>query len=112
MSADDPHEGLSTHMALRPRADTTLVKVEDEAVVYQQDDGPLHGINPTGLLVWERLDGDRTLAAVIDELARRFDFPRQSVTDDVMTFATQLLDHGLLEVVARVERAADESAGG
>lgn len=111
MTVDDPREGLSTDMTLRQRADTTLVKVEDEAVVYHLDDGPLHGINPTGLLVWERLDGDRTLAAVIDELARRFDFPRQSVTDDVVTFATQLLDHGLLEVVASAERAGDESAG-
>ena len=90
----------STAARLRPRADTLVVRVEDEAVVFKNEDGPLHGLNPTGLLVWEHLDGDRALGEVIEELARRFDCPPEAVADDVVTFAGQLVDQGLLEAVA------------
>lgn len=90
----------TTATRLRPGVDTRVVRVEDEAVVFQDEDGPLHGLNSTGLVVWEQLDGDRTLGEVIDALAQRFDCPPEAVTDDVVAFAGHLVDQGLLELVA------------
>ena len=42
------------------------------------------------------IDGERTVAAVIDDLARRFDAPREVIAADVTALLQDLADKGVL----------------
>jgi pyrroloquinoline quinone biosynthesis protein D len=42
------------------------------------------------------LDGTRTLAAIIDDLAARFDAPRDVIAGDVVTMLQDLADKGVV----------------
>jgi pyrroloquinoline quinone biosynthesis protein D len=42
------------------------------------------------------IDGERTVAAVIDDLVRRFDAPRDVIAADVMALLQDLVDKGVL----------------
>lgn len=42
------------------------------------------------------IDGERSVAAVIDDLARRFDAPRDVIAGDVLVLLQDLADKGVL----------------
>jgi pyrroloquinoline quinone biosynthesis protein D len=42
------------------------------------------------------IDGERSVAAVIDDLVRRFDAPREVIAADVMALLQDLVDKGVL----------------
>ena len=42
------------------------------------------------------IDGERSVAAVIDDLARRFDAPRDVISGDVLAMLQDLADKGVL----------------
>ena len=72
--------------------DGELVIVPLEAGVGDAD--ALFTLNDTGAAVWELLDGERTLADVVDVVGRRFDVPRAEVEGDVLEFAADLIARG------------------
>ena len=46
--------------------------------------------------VLRRVDGARTFAAIVDDLAAHFDAPRQEIADDVTAMLTDLADKGVV----------------
>ncbi len=54
------------------------------------------GFNETGTRVWERLDGRRTVAEIIDELAREDGVPVEEVAPAVRGFLAELLARDLV----------------
>lgn len=84
---------------LAPSDDVVSRVVDGELVIVPLDAGvgdadDLFTLNEAGAAVWELLDGERSLAEVADEVARRFDAPRSEVEADVLEFAADLLDRG------------------
>jgi len=47
------------------------------------------------------LDGQRSLAEVVDALAAKYNAPREQIAGDVRTFLTSLLERRMLEIVDR-----------
>jgi hypothetical protein len=87
---------------MHPRRDLVVHVLAGEAVVFDPGTGDLHRLDRTATLVWQRLDGERTvdgLAAGIALDVRDADPP--TVRDDVVTLTTQLAQRGLLEHVDR-----------
>jgi hypothetical protein len=70
--------------------------LEDEGgVLLDLDSGRYHGVNSTGLAIWELLDGVRTVADVVVELRTRLAEPPPELEDDVTEFLSGLSARGL-----------------
>jgi hypothetical protein len=88
--------GLSAASVLS-RRDVLWRDVQGEVVILDQDGGLILGLNGTGARVWSLLDGARPLADIAAELAAVHELPRGQIEPDVLAFARQLLDRGLVE---------------
>ncbi len=55
-------------------------------------------LNETGLCIWNLLQEDTTLDAVIDGMAREYDVEREVLKQDVIEYIEQLKASKLLEV--------------
>ena len=69
--------------------ETILVPVSKRA----QDMG-LFTLNEVGSFVWERLDGERPLARIADELTEAFEVDAARAREDLLDFGRQLAEAG------------------
>jgi hypothetical protein len=58
----------------------------DGGVLLHLESGQYHGVNDTGLAVWELLDGERTVAEVIAEFRSRVDDAPGALDQEVREF--------------------------
>jgi len=75
--------------------DTDAVDIEGELLVY--DGEVLTLLGGTSALIWQQVDGGRTVGEIADALADRFPDSSEQVRTEVLGFLAQLLDKGLLE---------------
>ena len=57
-------------------------------------DDELYTLNETGQAIWQKLDGEKTLGRVADELAEEFSSSREEIEKDVVGFAAELIRRG------------------
>jgi hypothetical protein len=67
-------------------------------VLLHLESAQYHGVNPVGLLIWELLDGQRTVREVIDAVRDRVQDPPPQLEDDVMQFLTDVHERQLVVV--------------
>ncbi len=85
-----------------PSNDIVARVIEGEVVIVPlvagvgDADGELYTLNPTGQAIWQKLDGQHTLGQVAAALAGAFDAPRSDLDADVLGFATELTNRGIL----------------
>jgi hypothetical protein len=84
----------------RLRDEVAFIPVEDEALLYLEDVGLLHQLDRIGAIVCRCFDGETAIASMAGELAAAFETDRDVVEADVIGFARQLGDLGLLDGVA------------
>lgn len=72
----------------------------DEAVILFPEAGTLHRLNATGTVMWEQLNGDRTLADISTFLVSEYDAEHTEVVRDLTHLAGDLVDAGLARVEA------------
>ena len=56
----------------------------------------LYTLNETGKAIWDKIDGERTLRAVIHDLIHEFDTDQEKITSDVMGFVKELVKRKIL----------------
>ena len=56
-------------------------------------------VTPVGGVIWERLDGKKSLAAIRDALLERYDSERRQVEEDLAEFIAMVAREGLAEKV-------------
>jgi PqqD family protein of HPr-rel-A system len=83
----------------RPRArdGLTVLELDAEAVVYDEDTGNLHHLNPTATVVFSLCDGTATAKELSADLADVYDMPAEEVEPQVRRLLRQLKRAGLLE---------------
>jgi coenzyme PQQ synthesis protein D (PqqD) len=67
-----------------------------EAVIVSMETKVMRGLNPVGSLVWELIDGRRTVDEIVAVVVREFDVDPSTATEDVEAFVGDLLDKGLV----------------
>lgn len=72
-------------------------KVGAEAVILDPDERVLRGLNDSGWLVWEFLDGSHTLADIARDLAAHFRIPEERARQDVGAMIRDLEKAELIE---------------
>jgi len=71
--------------------------VDQEAVLVKLGSGRSYTLNAVGTIVWELLDGQRPLGAVLTALGERFDAPERQLRGDLIELVAQLRAEGLIE---------------
>ena len=82
-------------VASRDQVSTALA---DEAVVLGMKDGVYYGLDPVGARIWQMVEQPITLREVVDALVREYEVDRERCAVDVLAFARDLADRGLLEL--------------
>jgi hypothetical protein len=72
--------------------ETFLVPIEGTLASLQK----LFVLNPTAAFTWERLDGARTLEAILAEALEQFDVPVEQARADISDFIAALEEAGLV----------------
>ena len=94
---------ITASTVLRRRPDVRYRRIEGEAVVLRQSAAEVLVLNGAGAAVLDLADGRRPVGEWIDTLAREYgadrEVDRETVARDVLEFAGEAAEAGLLEPV-------------
>lgn len=93
---------------LRRRADVRYRRIEGEAVVLRQSAAEVLVLNGVGAAVLDLADGLRPVGEWIDALALRYGADRETVARDVLEFAGEAEEAGLLEALPAIPATSGE----
>lgn len=88
---------LST--VLRRRSDVRYRRIEGEAVVLRQSAAEVLVLNEAGAFVLDLADGEQPVGAWIEALTAEYDADPAALAREVLEFAGELREAGLLETV-------------
>jgi pyrroloquinoline quinone biosynthesis protein D len=77
--------------------DTAHRQLADEALVVNFRSSFFYSFNPVGAQIWERCDGQHSVAQIAAELAEEYDVTLEEATRDCQEFIDGLAAEGLLE---------------
>jgi Coenzyme PQQ synthesis protein D (PqqD) len=69
----------------------------DGGVLLHLESGEYHGINEVGCLIWEHLDGERTVDAVAVAIRDGIEDPPSDLVDEVISFLESLHERDLVQ---------------
>ena len=91
-----------------PSEDVVAREIEGELIIVPLVAGigdmedELFTLNETGRAIWDRLDGQKSLKDVVEELYAEFEAPAGEIERDVMGFVEELLKRRMLVEISRV----------
>ena len=82
----------------RPKRDPSVAwrVIQGEAVMVLPSTGKVHTLNAVGTRFWELVDGQRSLAEIVRQIAEEFDAPAEAIAADCRRFASELAERRLL----------------
>lgn len=90
-------ERIDLNKIYEPSDDVVAREIEGETVIVPLSSGigdiedELYTLNDTGQEIWRRLDGRRSPAAIVEELAGEYDAPAGLIEGDVVGLLEELL---------------------
>ena len=100
MEENRPGKGadLTDSSSLKARDDVVSRQVDDEWVLYDPVSEKMHVLNVTASLVWNQLDGTRTIEDLVATVREAFDPPApiEVLARDVDAVLAQFAAEGLL----------------
>ncbi len=93
---------LNLNVVCAPSGDIVAREIEGEFIIVPLVAGigdaedEMYTLNETGHAIWRKLDGARTLGAVVEALAQEFATPRADIESDVLGFASELVERRIL----------------
>ena len=91
-----------------PSEDVVFRDIEGELIIVPLTSGigdmedAIFTLNETGRAIWERLDGQRSLRDMVEDLSAEYQSPAGEMERDVMGLATELLKRRMLVEVSGV----------
>jgi len=67
---------------------------ENEAMLFNPDTGDTYELNPTGVMIWKRLDGWHTVDQIQREIEEKFENVPDSATQHIKAFILELVKKG------------------
>ena len=83
----------------KPIANPVVVlreEFDDWAVLFNPDTADAMGTNPVGVAVWKRMDGRKTLGAIVSEIKDSFEGAPDAVSGEVTAFVDRLAENGFV----------------
>ena len=82
----------------KPIANPLIVlreEFDDWAVLFDPDSGDAFGLNPIGVFIWKRLDGNHSVKDILKDLQENCDDVSEEVENDLQDFIQDLVQRGL-----------------
>lgn len=89
-----------------PSEDVVAREIEGELIIVPlvagigDTDDELYTLNETGKAIWSRLDGEKSLRALVEELSREFSAPPGEIEKDVLGLMMELARRKMVVVQA------------
>lgn len=80
----------------KAREDLTVVELDGEAVIYDEESSELHLLNPTATIVFGLCDGTATMREMASDISQVFGVPIEDVERQVRTLIRRLRKANLL----------------
>ncbi len=90
--------GPQSKVRRNPQAMARELAEGEGGVLLHLESGGYHGVNPVGLLIWELLEEERTVADLIEAVRGRVEDPPSELEGDVMEFLSGVHERDLLIV--------------
>jgi methyltransferase-like protein len=71
--------------------------LSDEAIVVNFQNSFFYNLNPVGTFIWERCDGQHTLAQIAEEMSEEYEVSPEGAARDCQEFIDSLVEQGLLQ---------------
>ena len=84
------------------RVDVKVRMVDGEVVVLDRQSDLIHQLNHTASYIWDRCDGQSTVAEIANQLAAAFHVDAHTAVQDAVTTISQLHSLGLLEALSNL----------
>lgn len=87
-----------------PSEDLVAREIEDEIIIIPLVSGmaefdDLFTCNETGRAIWKKLDGKRSIRDIIGSLLEDFEADEKLVTDEVLSFISELVKRNMVVVL-------------
>lgn len=69
-----------------------------DGILLDSTSGDYFEINEVGLMIWTLVDGQKTIAEILEALARYFDAEVEELVEETREFLTELMTKGLITV--------------
>lgn len=93
-----PELTLASRVVASP--DQVSAALSGESVILGMRDGVYYGVDTVGTRVWELMTEPRTLGEIAGFIEAEFDVTPERAAADLLAFAQDLAEHGLITVVA------------
>ena len=104
-----PRPPMTTLATIYRRATDVRYRIlDDEAVVIRQRAGEVLGLNALGARLLDALDGERSVGAIVADLAADYTVERSELESDVLEFFAELAASGLIEAGGQQKRRRHE----
>ena len=90
--------GSQSKVRRNPQVTARELAEGEGGVLLHLETGAYHGVNPIGLLIWELLENERTVASLVDAVRERTENPPPTVEEDVVSFVSSVQERDLLVV--------------
>ena len=86
-----------------PSEDVAVRKIEGETIIIPlvagigdlEDD--LYTLNETGQAIWEKLDGEKSIQTIVDELSAEYEAPAEKILEDVIGIIKELIRRRIIQ---------------
>lgn len=72
--------------------DTILVPISNQVAQMSE----VFTLNELGTFIWQRIDGNKNIQAIVDDVLNNYDATEQIVISDVSDFVTAALNKGVI----------------
>lgn len=73
-------------------------QLDDEAALLNLQTGVYYGLDPMGAFIWNRIKQPTSVRALTDEIVGAYQIERTTVEADVLSFLSDMLSAGLVEL--------------
>ncbi len=87
---------LDKNQVIHRNADILVNEVDGETVMMSIENGTYYGMNPTGNYIWKLLEQEKSLADLLDGIAKTFSLDAAQCEKEVLPFIEKMLEENIL----------------
>lgn len=83
---------------LVPKHEPELIwrTLDDELILVRPSDGQIRVLNQTAAFIWQQIDGEKTVASLVDRICDEFDVKNAEAETDLSELLGQLVKDGFI----------------
>ena len=91
---------LEKNNILNRNADILVNEVDGETVMMSIENGSYYGMNPTGNYIWNLLEQEKSIADLLENIAKTFTLSKEQCENEVLPFIQKMIDEKILLIKA------------